>query len=56
MRRAAAIANEFAEADGELYRSSLIALAFLLFVVTFLVLTAAKLMLMRLGRTHGRTN
>jgi phosphate transport system permease protein len=53
---AAAIANEFAEADGELYRSSLIALAFLLFVVTFLVLTAAKLMLMRIGRTHGRTN
>jgi phosphate transport system permease protein len=53
---AAAIANEFAEADGELYRSSLIALAFLLFVVTFLVLTAAKLMLMRLGRTHGRTS
>ena len=53
---AAAIANEFAEADGELYRSSLIALAFLLFVVTFLVLTAARLMLMRLGRTHGRTS
>jgi phosphate transport system permease protein len=53
---AAAIANEFAEADSDLYRSSLIALAFLLFVVTFLVLTAAKLMLVRLGRTHGRTN
>jgi phosphate transport system permease protein len=53
---AAAIANEVAEADGELYRSSLIALAFLLFVVTFLVLTAAKLMLNRVGRTHGRTN
>jgi phosphate transport system permease protein len=53
---AAAIANEFAEADGELYRSSLIALAFLLFVVTFLVLAAARLMLMRIGRTHGRTN
>jgi phosphate transport system permease protein len=53
---AAAIANEFAEADGELYRSSLIALAFLLFVVTFLVLTAAKLRLNRVGRTHGRTN
>jgi phosphate transport system permease protein len=53
---AAAIANEFAEADGELYRSSLIALAFLLFVVTFLVLAAAKLMLNRVGRTHGRTN
>lgn len=53
---AAAIANEFTEADSDLYRSSLIALAFLLFVVTFLVLTAAKLMLMRLGRTHGRTH
>jgi phosphate transport system permease protein len=53
---AAAIANEFTEADTDLYRSSLIALAFLLFVVTFLVLCAAKLMLMRIGRTHGRTN
>ena len=53
---AAAIANEFTEADTELYRSSLIALAFLLFVVTFLVLTAAKLMLMRIGRIEGRTH
>ncbi len=53
---AAAIANEFTEADTELYRSSLIALAFLLFLVTFLVLTAAKLMLMRIGRVQGRTH
>ena len=53
---AAAIANEFTEADTDLYRSSLIALAFLLFIVTFLVLSAAKLMLMRMGRTHGRTD
>ena len=53
---AAAIANEFTEADTELYRSSLIALAFLLFVVTFIVLTAAKLMLMRIGRLQGRTH
>ena len=45
---AAAIANEFAEADTDLYRSSLIALGFLLFVVTFIVLTIAKLMLMRI--------
>jgi phosphate transport system permease protein len=52
---AAAIANEFTEADADLYRSSLIALAFLLFVVTLLVLTAARLMLMRLGRTQGQT-
>ena len=53
---AAAIANEFTEADTELYRSSLIALAFLLFVVTFIILTIAKLMLMRIERISGRTN
>lgn len=46
---AAAIANEFTEADSDLYLSSLIALGFLLFVVTFIVLAAAKLMLHRLG-------
>lgn len=53
---AAAIANEFTEADTDLYRSSLIALAFLLFVVTLLVLTVARLMLMRIGRAEGRTH
>jgi phosphate transport system permease protein len=53
---AAAIANEFTEADTDLYRSSLIALGFLLFVVTFIVLTIAKLMLMRLNRQLGRTH
>jgi phosphate transport system permease protein len=47
---AATIANEFTEADSAIYVSSLIALGFLLFVVTFIVLAAAKLMLMRLGR------
>jgi phosphate transport system permease protein len=53
---AAAIANEFTEADSELYRSSLIALGFLLFVVTFIVLTIAKLLLLRLNRQLGRTH
>jgi len=53
---AAAIANEFTEADTDLYRSSLIALAFLLFVVTLIVLTIAKLMLMRIGKVQGRTH
>jgi phosphate transport system permease protein len=53
---AAAIANEFTEADAELYRSSLIALAFLLFVVTFIVLSAAKLLLLRINKAHGRTH
>ena len=50
---AAAIANEFTEADSEIYLSSLIGLGFLLFVVTFIVLALAKLMLMRLGRSEG---
>ncbi|MDE2560664.1 MAG: phosphate ABC transporter permease subunit PstC [Sphingomonadales bacterium] len=53
---AAAIANEFTEADTELYRSALIALAFLLFFVTFIVLSLAKLLLARVERSLGRTN
>ena len=53
---AAAIANEFTEADSDLYRSSLLALGFLLFVVTFVVLTIAKLLLLRLNRQLGRTS
>jgi phosphate transport system permease protein len=53
---AAAIANEFTEADTALYRSALIALAFLLFVVTFIVLAAAKLMLRRIDRTLGKAH
>ena len=50
---AATIANEFAEADTDLYRSSLIALGFLLFVVTFVVLAIAKLMLRQLAKREG---
>ncbi len=50
---AATIANEFAEADSEIFRSSLVALAFLLFVVTFIVLAAAKLMLRRMQKAEG---
>jgi phosphate transport system permease protein len=53
---AAAIANEFTEADTALYRSSLIALGFLLFVITLVVLTIAKLMLRRVDRSMGRTH
>jgi len=51
---AATIANEFTEADSDIYLSSLIALGFLLFVVTFIVLAAAKLMLNRLNRQGAR--
>jgi phosphate transport system permease protein len=45
----AAIANEFNEAVGDLYTSSLIALGLILFFITFVVLSVAKLMLLRLG-------
>src|SRR6266478_6052079 len=51
---AASIANEFTEADSDLYLSSLIALGFLLFVVTLIVLAIARLMLSNLARREGR--
>lgn len=51
---AATIANEFTEADSDMYLSSLIALGFVLFIVTFIVLTIARLMLRRLNRQEGR--
>jgi phosphate transport system permease protein len=51
---AAVIANEFTEADSDIYLSSLIAVGFLLFVVTFIVLALAKLMLSRLALREGR--
>jgi len=50
---AAAIANEFTDADSDPYLSSLIALGFVLFVVTFIALAAAKLMLQRIARQKG---
>jgi len=49
----AALANEFTEAVGDLYLSSLIALGFILFVITFIVLSLAKLLLIRLQRQAG---
>jgi phosphate transport system permease protein len=49
----ATIANEFTEAVGDLYTSSLIALGLILFVITFIVLAAARYLLMRLERRIG---
>ncbi len=46
------IANEFNEAVG-LHRSALIALGFLLFVVTFIVLLIARLLLRQLAKREG---
>ena len=50
---AATIANEFAEADSDMYRSALILLGFVLFLVTFVVLAAARLMLRQLAKKEG---
>ena len=50
----ATIANEFTEAVGDIYTSSLIALGLILFMITFVVLAIAKLMLMRLETQAGR--
>jgi phosphate transport system permease protein len=49
----AALANEFTEAVGDLYLSSLIALGLILFVITFIVLALAKLLLIRLEKQAG---
>ena len=49
----AAIASEFAESDG-LHQSALMLLGLLLFVLTFIVLTAARLMLLRLEQKAGK--
>jgi phosphate transport system permease protein len=49
----ATLANEFTEAVGDLYQASLIACGFILFLITFVVLAAAKLMLMRLEKQAG---
>src|SRR5712691_5279985 len=49
----AALANEFTEAVGDLYLSSLIALGLILFVITFIVLAIAKLLLIRLEHQAG---
>jgi phosphate transport system permease protein len=49
----ATIANEFTEAVGDLYTSSLIALGLILFVITFIVLSVARYLLLRLERRIG---
>jgi len=49
----ASIANEFTEAVGELYTSSLVALGLILFFITFIVLAAARVMLMRIEKKAG---
>jgi len=50
----AMIANQFADADPGLFTSSLLALGFILFIITFIVLAAARLMLARLNAQGAR--
>ncbi len=50
----ATLANEFSEAVGQLYTSSLILLGFILFIITFCVLAAAKLLLLRLDQQAAK--
>ena len=47
------LANQFTEAVGEMYTSSLIALALILFLITFVVLAATKLLLFRIASQEG---
>lgn len=50
---ASTLANEFAEADSTLHVSSLFALGLILFAITFVVLSAAKLLLHRVALKEG---
>jgi phosphate transport system permease protein len=49
-----ALANEFAEATPGLHEASLIYLGLILFLITFVVLSLSKLLLVRLRRHEGR--
>ncbi len=49
----ATIANEFTEAVGDLYTSSLVQLGLILFLLTFIILAISRYMLMRLNIQEG---
>ncbi len=51
---ASALANEFTEAVGDIYTSSLIELGLILFFITFVVLSIARFMLYELGLREGQ--
>jgi phosphate transport system permease protein len=48
-----ALANEFTEAVGELYTSSLVELGLILFLITFVVLAVAKYLILRVRKREG---
>lgn len=51
----ATIANEFTEAVGSIYTSSLIALGLILFMITFVVLAVARFLLMRIEQKGAQS-
>jgi len=51
---ASALANEFTEAIGALYTSSLIYLGLLLFLITLIVLAVSRILLQRMKKNEGR--
>lgn len=53
---ASALANEFTEADGDLYTAALIELGLILFFITFVVLSLARYMLYRLSKQEGKAS
>lgn len=50
---ASALANEFAEAESEIYTASLIELGLILFLITMVVLTCSRLLLLKLKAQEG---
>ena len=53
---ASTLANEFTEAVGDLYTSSLIELGLILFFITFVVLSCARLLLYQLAKREGHSS
>lgn len=51
---ASALANEFAEAESPIYTASLIELGLILFLITLVVLSLSKLLLLRLSDQEGK--
>jgi phosphate transport system permease protein len=49
-----ALANEFTEAVGTLYSSALVELGLILFLITFIVLSLSKLLLLQLTKREGQ--
>ena len=51
---ASALANEFTEATSDLHVASLIELGLILFIITFIVLSLSKLLLLQLAKREGK--